>query len=358
MSQPPQPPYSGQPSSGQPYQGQPYQGQQYPGQPYPGQPNPDVPSSVPPQPGYPPTQAYPSSGQPSYGQPEYGQPSYGQPEYGQPEYGQQPPQYGQPSYGQPSYGQPEYGQQPPQYGQPSYGQPEYGQPGFPPPAGPPKPKSKAMPIVLTVIGIVLVLCVGGVTALYLVGKNKVDDINEQIANSTAEPTVAPTGETADPTTPPATGGGKVTIAAPKTLGGRPKLTDDQFAQMADSLKAGLSQLPNATNSVGALYGTLAKQDMVVLAAAEAPIDDPQATLDALFGSPGLSGMKVSNVTSAPTGSLGGSAKCGNPETSGSNLTLCTWADEGSLGMLIWYDKSIASAKAEFPRLRAQIEKKS
>jgi len=38
------------------------------------------------------------------------------------------------------------------------------------------------------------------------------------------------------------------------------------------------------------------------------------------------------------------------------MALCTWADSGSLGMLIFYDKSVAKAKAEFPKLRAQIEK--
>ena len=45
-------------------------------------------------------------------------------------------------------------------------------------------------------------------------------------------------------------------------------------------------------------------------------------------------------------------------TSGINLAVCSWADEGSSGMLIFYYKSVSKAKAEFPALRAQIEKKS
>jgi len=347
MSQPPYsgPPYNGQPSSGQPYGGQPYQGQQYPAQP-----NPDVP----------PTQAYPSSGQPDYGQqPQYGQP----PSSGQPAYGQQPgtygqpqqPQYGQPEYGQPQqpqYGQPEYGQQP--YGQTDYAQQGFGQPGFPPPT-PPK-KSKTLPIILTIVGIVLVLCVGGGTAIALIAKNNDDKTTGADPVATTEP-ADPTPTQAE-TTEPAQKATKTTIAAPKTLGGRPKLDDEQFAGMANSLESALGQFPGATGSIGALYGTPAKSDIVVVAAAQAPVDDPAETLDQMISSLGIGGLKVSSISSAPTGTLGGSAKCGSSEAGGSDMAICSWADDGSVGMLIWYDKSVAKAKAEFPRLRAQIEKKS
>jgi hypothetical protein len=310
----------------------------------------------------------PSSGQPYPGQqPPYGQPPYGQPQYGQPPYGQQYP--GQPNpdvpptqaYPPPDYGQqppPEYGQQPyGQYGQPEYGQQPYGQPGYPPPI-PPAPKSRTLPIVLTIIGIVLVLCVGGGTAVALVVKNQ-DKKNAADTSATTAPTQTtdePTPDQTDQTTPPATT--KVTIAAPKTLGGRPKLNDDALAGVTDALKTALGQVPGATNSVGALYGTISKQDIVVLAAAEATVDDPPTMLDLLFSGASSGAGKVSNVTSAPTGSLGGAAKCGTATDSGTNMALCTWADSGSIGMLIWYDKSVAKAKAEFPRLRAQVEKHS
>jgi hypothetical protein len=320
MSQPPQPPYSGepypgQPSSGQPYSGQPYQGQQYPQQPYPQQPNPDVPTSVPPQPGYPATTPFGSS--------DYTQP-------------QQP-----------------YGQQPPPYGQPDYAQQGFGQPGFPPPV-PPQKKSKVLPIVLTSVAIVLVLCVGGVVALVMIGKNASDKVTGQTTDPTPGGT-GPTTETADPTTKPAS---TVTISEPKTLGGRPKLTDAQFADVAKELQSSLKEVPGATNSVGALYGTVAKQNIVILAAAEAPIDDPAEELTQTFYGAGVGGLKVDNITAAPTGALGGVAKCGSASTGGVDMAICSWADDGSLGMMIWYFKSVAKAKAEFPKLRAEVEKKA
>jgi hypothetical protein len=337
MSQPPYgQPYSGDPNQGQqpPYGQQPY-GQQPYGQPYQGQPNPDVPTSVPPQPGYPPTSAYPTSGQPEYGQPQYGQPEYGQPQYGQPEYGQP---------------------QPPQYGQPEYGQPGYGQPGFPPPT-PPKKKSKALPIILISIGVVLVLCIGGSIAIYMAAKNKVDDVKAQVDSAvSALPTDPSTG---DPTTAPATkNAASVKITEPKTLNGRPKLTDDQFAGVAEELQSSLKSVPGATNSVGALYGTVAKRNIVIVAAAEAPIDDPAKELEQTFYGAGIGGLQIKNITSASTGSLGGTAKCGSASTSGVDMAICSWADDGSLGMMIWYFKSVSKAKAEFPKLRAAVETKS
>ena len=302
MSQPPQPPYSGepypgQPSSGQPYPGQPSHGEQHPGQtygqpPY-GQPNPDMPTSVPPQPGYPPTTAFPSSGQPDQTQPQYGQPQYGQPQYGQPQYGQ--PQYGQPQYGQPQYGQPDYSQQ------------GFVQPGFPP-AIPPKKSSKVLPIVLVSIAIVLVLCVGGVVAFYMIGKAKVDELNTQATDPTARV---------------------------RSLRGR-----------------------CATDTVGALYGSVAKQNIVIVAAVEAPLDDPSRELNEAFASASGGGLKIKDISAASTGSLGGVAKCGSASASGLDMAICSWADDGSLGMIMWYFKSAAQAKAEFPKLRAEIEKKS
>jgi hypothetical protein len=328
MSQPPYPgppypeqPHSGQPNSGQPYPGQPYPGQpgsgpQYPGQPYPGQPyqgqpNPDVPSSVPP--------GFPSSAPPA------------------PTYGQQPG-YPQPEYGQPEYGQPGFGQQP------GYGAP------------PPKKKSKALPIVLVSIAVVLVLCVGGGTAIFLAARNKAGDINDEVKKALATPTA--TVPVDDPTTAPTKQASTISIVEPKKLGGRPKLTDPQFAGVADELKSGLADVPDAGNTVGALYGTVEKQDIVVIAAAEAPIDDPAKELSGTFLGAGIGGLKVTGITTVPAGSLGGAAKCGNANTSGVKLAMCGWADDGSVGWIIWYFKSASQVKSEFPKLRAQIEKSS
>jgi hypothetical protein len=400
MSQPPYP--------GPPYPEEPDRGEPYPGQPYP---------EAPPAYGQPAYGAQPSYGeqQPSYGQepaygeqpPAYGQqPSYGEPpSYGQPSYGEQQPSYGQepaygeqPSYGdqQPSYGQPPaYGDQPPAYDQqPSYGeqppafaqQPSYGdqpgyaasgygdQPGYaasgygdqppyqPPPgfSAPPAPrrKSRALPIVLVSLGIVLVLCIGAGTAIVIAGRNKAKEIVDSARQAaSAAPSVPAAGGTPTTESTPSTTS-NITVTEPKTLGGRPKLTDAQYATLADQLRSGLTDVPHATATVGALYGTPAKRDIVVVVAAATPIDDPQRELDSRYLGAGIGGLKVSDITSADPGPLGGVVKCGKADDKNLDMAMCGWADDGSVGWIMFFFTSVKSAKAEFPKLRGQIEKKS
>ncbi len=313
MSQPPHsgPPYPEQPYPGPPASGQPYPGQAPAGQPYPGQ---------------------SPAGQPYPGQSYPGQPYPGQ------------PYSGQPNPDVPSSVPPQPGFPPPVYG---------AQPGYPG-AEPPKRKSKALPIVLVAIAVVLVLCVGGGTAAFLLVRNTTEDVAEAIES--AQPTVSPAAPTTEPT--PTEAAKTITVVEPKRLGGRPKLTDEQFAGIADQLESELSQAPGATKSVGALYGTVAKRDIVVIAGVAAPVGNPTEELNGTFFGAGVGGLDVTGITKVDPGPLGGEAKCGKADASGVGMALCAWADEGSVGWIIWYFKSVKQAKSEFAELRGQIEKSS
>ena len=203
MSQPPNDgpdwttsPGGATPPPDQPYGQQPY-GQQPPAQPY-GQ--------------QPPAQPY---GQQPTAQQPYGQQPYTEP--GQPPYGQQP--YG----GQQPAGQPYAGEQ---YGQPQYpGQQPYGGSGGPGGPGAPKKSRRTLWIVLGVIAAVLVLLVGGCTALLVAAGNATENAFEEISSSaaTAEPPQAPTPDAPTPDAPlpdattPAPDGGE----GPGSAGGVP-----------------------------------------------------------------------------------------------------------------------------------------
>ncbi len=372
MSQPPQPPFSGQP--GEPDPTQVDHADPDPSLPYPTQsdlsayPDPSHPGQAPPTQPFPtqpfPTQPFPT--QPNLGQPNLGQPYPAQPPDQGPLYAQSasysPDQYNRPQHSQtPQYGQDQYGQPTP-YGQGQYapgspyGPPGYG-PGYPPGMAPPvKKKSKVLPIVLSAIAGALVLCVGGAIALAVIGKREIDRKKAAASAASSAPTTHPkqNGGTTEPTTPTS----NIKIVQPATLGGRPRLTEKQFAEIAKQLESSLSNIPGETKSVGALYGAPEKQNIVIAVGAAAPIADPEQTLNQIFLGAGIGGLSVKNTTSAGTGSLGGSAECGNASTSELKMAICGWADEGSLGLVIWYSTSVDKAKAEFPQLRAQIEQKS
>ncbi|MFI1989164.1 hypothetical protein [Actinoplanes sp. NPDC020271] len=309
----------------------------YSGPPFSGAPNPNVPGPDP-APALPPTQPFP----PAFGQ----QPGYpAQP----PGYPPQPPAgYPQQPYGAP----PSPYEQPPQpYGQP-YGQPVFPQqPQFAPiPPAPPK-KKWTLPIVLVSIAIVLVLCVGG---LVVIGMAHDDSKDATTTSADADPTTgsrteSTTGSTAAPA-------GDITVVEPKTLGGRAKLDTKEFNAVTETMEDGLlTSYPGATKSFGAFYGSPAKKNMVMAIAVAAPIPNPQLELDKNFTNMSLTGLAVDDVAEVDPGSLGGSAKCGNSETSGIDLAVCVWSDDGSVGMLVWYYSSAGKAKAEFPKLRAQME---
>jgi hypothetical protein len=326
-----------------------------------------------------------------------GQPSpYDQSTYqGQPEQVQQPPY--QPVYGQqPQYGQAGYGQQPatdyrqdPHGQAPSTGPTGHGpatpeQPGFwqPPYVEPnysqyhafthsSKERSRALPLVLAAVALVLVLAVGVSIAIYLTSQND-DQLNDALTGATATPTApaatkakpsakaaAPHKTAASAKATTAAPSGVIRIIEPKTLGGRPKLTDPQFAGLADKLKDTLTAAPGTTSAVGAIYGSVRKKNIVMMIAATGPSGDPEVELDAGFRSFSAgSGITFRNTISAPTGKLGGKARCANTETSGVDMAVCLWVDDGSLGMFIWYFKTATKAKAEFSTLRAQVEKKN
>lgn len=308
MSQPPSwtgpdEPFAADPNPGPPHLGQPYPVQPYPGQPYPGQPYP---------------------GQPGYQQPGYQQPGYQQPGYQQPEF----PQFGGPAPGT-----------------------------FAAPVAP-KKKSKVVPIVLTAVAVVLVLCVGAGVAIFITAKNKVDEVTAAAGQATAAPAGGPaeTPSSKPEPEPARTPASKIRVVAPAKLNGRPKLTDPQFAGAADNLREALAEAPGATDSIGALYGDPAKRNIVIVAAVAAPVSAPDAELAGGLAGAGTGGLKLTGITDVEPGPLGGVAKCANSNEAGTRMALCAWADKGSVGWIIWYFKSANQAKREFAKLRGQIEK--
>jgi hypothetical protein len=128
--------------------------------------------------------------------------------------------------------------------------------------------------------------------------------------------------------------------------------------VAERLQSALAGAPGATKSVGALYGTPSKRDIVVVAGVEAPVADPAKEMDGTFFGAGVGGLEVTGITDVDPGPLGGEARCGKSESAGVDLAFCAWADEGSVGWIMWYFKSVKQVKGEFAKLRGEIEKSS
>ena len=214
----------------------------------------------------------------------------------------------QPAYGRlPTSSLPTRPRQP-GYAQPGYPQQDYAQPGYPqsgPPMGgyplPPKKKSRALPITLVSIAVVLVLCVGGSTA--------------STWPAATPPTTSPTPSTTTPPTRGSTTTEPTDDRPPRRRRGhhgrraqdpgRPPQADRPAVRgRGQAAEEGLADVPSATETVGALYGTPAKQDIVIVAAAAAPVDDPKKELDGTFLGAGIGGLKITGITDRQPGRTG------------------------------------------------------
>ncbi|MFC8848356.1 MULTISPECIES: hypothetical protein [unclassified Micromonospora] len=242
-------------------------------------------------------------------------------------YGEQPvPQ--QPGGYPPPTGQ-QYGGQ--QYGGQQYGGQQYADQQYAAPLPPAPKKSKTGKVVLIVLAVVLVLCLGGTAITWFAVKDEVGDVVD--ATNTR-------------------------VVAPATLAGRKRITDPELTKLSDEMVADMkATVENETSTVGAFYGNVAKQDIVMIIAASGVLADPTKELD-----DAAAGLKtelgVKEMTAAEPGPLGGEARCGDGKTEGMPLGVCVWADRGSVGVIVVFFESAKQAKAELVTMRSQIEQRS
>jgi hypothetical protein len=204
-----------------------------------------------------------------------------------------------------------------------------GQPGAPM-AAPPK-KSKAGKIILIVLAAVLVLCVGGAAITYFAVRDTV-------------------GEIIDAT--------QTRLVTPDTLAGRQLNTEPTFQQLAEDVAAELAaEVPESTSTIGAFYGDVEQEDMVMIAGVSGVIADPEQELaDATDGD--AMGLGITNVTDVDAGPKGGSARCGDADLDGTPGGVCLWASRGSLVMYVFYFGTGEEAAAALVDIREAVEQTS
>jgi hypothetical protein len=174
--------------------------------------------------------------------------------------------------------------------------------------------------------VVLVLCVGGGIAIWVTVK---DDVGEVVEAT------------------------KTRVVAPETLNGRAKATDPGLVTASETMAAEVKKsVPEATSTVGAFYGDPAK-DLVMIVGVSGLIVDPKQELDDAVREIGTE-LGVTTMTDVDSGTLGGNAKCGDGTTEGQKVSVCLWADRGSLGMVVFYYESGKDAEAEFATIRSAI----
>ncbi|RKN29979.1 hypothetical protein [Micromonospora musae] len=223
-----------------------------------------------------------------------------------------------------------------------------------PPSRPPS-RTTFLQKVLIAVGAVVVLLGAVFVGVVIASPAENDKTPGGAAGAPATGSPAPSQSAgADPDVP----GRVITVAAPQTLGGRPKI--DLGADDGGVSEAGLpadSDVPEVTATAQGLYGDIAKQDIVIVNAVASTGATRESRLS-LFISGVSKALNVGNFTEADPGPLGGQAFCGDGNINGVPGAVCVWSDSGSTGALIHSLQSQEKLRSEFPALRAEIEQAS
>ena len=146
---------------------------------------------------------------------------------------------------------------------------------------------------------------------------------------------------------------RITVTSPDKLGGRSKNTEADLTKMASDTGTRLNGLPQATAVVSQFYGSHSKKNLTTVIAAAAKV--AQSDLDIFVNNALIGSEVVKQPATYDAGPLGGKAMCGQGSAKGIQFAICGWADEGSVGVIIWYYTSVEKAQAEFHAVRASIE---
>jgi hypothetical protein len=224
--------------------------------------------------------------------------------------------------------------------------PTPGYPGYPAPYGQ-NPSRRGLWIALGIVALLLVG--GGITAtVVLVGTN-----DDPLAGPSAS-----TGPTTAVTTPP--GVTKLTLNAPQNLAGLTKSTEASLQQTADNLVNEIkAEIDGETGAVASFYNDpQAPGKRVLFVGVTADIVSPTAELDQSFVSLNDTGLNIKNIADVSPGPLGGKAKCGLGKTGDVGLAVCIWADNESLGMVVFYNRTVAESTDLFVKIRGEASTRS
>jgi hypothetical protein len=125
-----------------------------------------------------------------------------------------------------------------------------------------------------------------------------------------------------------------TITTPDTIGNLRLDKSDEGQQTADYLQTALSAEINLNQASGAVYKD-GSGGSVLFFGGTSTIWSPESQLDNAFGLISDKQGAVTGLHKVDAGHFGGTMKCGTTKSDNGNLTVCGWADHGSLALAMF-----------------------
>ena len=145
-----------------------------------------------------------------------------------------------------------------------------------------------------------------------------------------------------------------TLVAPSQVAGLRLDDSENGRSTADYLQTALSADVDLDHAVGAVYLDAGGRN-VLFFGGTALIWTPENDLDSAFDLISDDQGAVTGLHDVPAGRLGGSMKCGKTATDDGDMTVCGWADHGSLALGMFPMRTEADSARLLREIRASAQ---
>jgi len=150
-----------------------------------------------------------------------------------------------------------------------------------------------------------------------------------------------------------------TLRTPATAAGLRHDTGSSAASTAGYLRDALGADISLGSSMGAVYDDPADaQRSVLIFGGTATIVSPGKELDHALSLLDDQTGSVTGLRSVAAGDLGGEMKCGTSNGDGGSMSVCGWADHGSVAVLLFPGRTVDQASDLTRKLRSAIQHRS
>ena len=144
------------------------------------------------------------------------------------------------------------------------------------------------------------------------------------------------------------------LATPTKIGALTLDDSEQAAATADYLQTALSAEISMTKAVGAVY-TDSTEKTVLFFGGTTLLWSPESDLDSAFSLVSDDQGAVTNLHEVDAGPFGGTMKCGLTSSPEGDITVCGWADHGSLALAMFPNRPEPEAAPLMRELRAATQ---
>lgn len=145
-----------------------------------------------------------------------------------------------------------------------------------------------------------------------------------------------------------------TLTTPATIGALRLDESEDGRSTADYLQTALAAEVELDKAVGAVYLDGSGKNVLFLGGTGL-IWTPGSDLDTAFGLITDKQGAVEGLHEVDAGALGGTMKCGTTKSDTGDLTVCGWADHGSLALALFVDRSEPDSAALLREIRKTIQ---